>query len=79
MNVALVVFGGMAVAAGGWLCLTAFGTTTPPLARTVAHLHRPPLRRPAKSDRWTAFGASTLGLLGAVSYTHLTLPTSDLV
>lgn len=64
MSLALVVVGGMAVAAGGWLCLAAFGATTPPLTRTVAHLHRPPRQRPADADGWTAVGSTALRLLG---------------
>jgi Flp pilus assembly protein TadB len=66
MNIALVVVGGIAVAGGGWLCLTAFGETTPPLARTVAHLHRLPRRRPPDTDGWTAVGSTALGLFGGV-------------
>lgn len=79
MNLALVVFGGMAVAAGGWLCLTAFGATTPPLARTVAHLHRAPIRRPAGSNGWTTFGSTALGLVGGRGWGDTTRRRLDLV
>ena len=64
MTLALVVLGGFAVAAGGWLCVTAFATSTPSLARTVAHLHRPPVRHVAATDRWTTFGSRTLAVVG---------------
>lgn len=79
MNLALVVFGGMALAAGGWLCLTAFGPTTPPLARTVAHLHRPPIRRPAGSTGWTTLGSTALGFLGERGSGDTTRRRLDLV
>ena len=64
MTLALVVLGGFAVAAGGWLCVTAFATSTPSLARTVAHLHRPPVRHAEVTDRWTAFGSRVMAVVG---------------
>jgi tight adherence protein C len=64
MTLALVVLGGFAIAAGGWLCATAFATSTPSLARTVAHLHRPPVRHTEATDRWTTIGARTIAVLG---------------
>jgi hypothetical protein len=41
MTLALVILGGLTVTAGTWVCVTAFTTTTPPLGRAIAHLHRP--------------------------------------
>ena len=64
MTLALVVLGGLAVAGGAWLCATAFATSTPPLARTVAHLHRPPVRLVDTTDRLASLGSRTLALLG---------------
>jgi tight adherence protein C len=64
MTLALVVLGGFAIAAGGWLCITAFATSTPSLARTVAHLHRPAVRQVAVTDRWTAFGSALMAVGG---------------
>ena len=64
MTLALVVLGGFAVAAGGWLCITAFATSTPSLGRAVAHLHRPPVRPVPAMDGWTTFGSRTLAMVG---------------
>jgi tight adherence protein C len=64
MTLALVVLGGVAVAAGGWLCVTAFATPTPSLARTVAYLHRPPVRHAQATDRWTTFGSRAMAVVG---------------
>ncbi len=63
MTLALVL-GGAAVAAGGWLCITAFATPTPSLSRTVAHLHRPPIRQAESTDRWTTFGSRAMAVVG---------------
>ena len=64
MTLALIVLGGFAVGAGGWLCVTAFAASTPSLARTIAHLHRPPVRYASSTDVWTRFGARALSVLG---------------
>ena len=79
MTLALVVLGGFAIAAGGWLCVTAFATSTPSLARTVAHLHRPPVRRVAVTDRWTAFGSRALMAVGGRAGGEATRRRLDLV
>ena len=65
MTLLLVLLGGLAIAAGAWMCATAFAASTPPLARTIAHLHRPPVRQIAATDRWTAFGSRALAALGS--------------
>jgi tight adherence protein C len=64
MTLALVVLGGLAIAGGGWLCVTAFSSSTPSLARTIAHLHRLAVRDVGPSDRWTTVGSKTLVLVG---------------
>jgi tight adherence protein C len=79
MTLALVVLGGLTVAAGGWLCVTAFATSTPSLARTVAHLHRPPIRHTETKDRLTTFGSRALAMYGGRAGGAVTRRRLDLI
>lgn len=64
MTVALLIFGATAVAGGSWLCVNAFATSTPPLSRTINHLHRPPRIVGHDLDGWSKLGAKSLAALG---------------